>query len=41
MIIEILLLLIHNLPFLNDVKVYLRTTGSNREIVPIYLDLLY
>ena len=39
MIIEIILLLIHTPPFLNDIKVYLRTTGSNNEIVPIYLDL--
>ena len=39
MIIEIILLLIHTPPFLNDVKIHIRTTGSNNEIVPIYLDL--
>jgi len=39
MIIEILLILIHTPPFFNDVKIYLYTTGSNSERVPIYLDL--
>ena len=39
MIVEILLILIHTPPFFNDVKIYLYTTGSNSERVPIYLDL--
>ena len=39
MIIEIILILIHTPPFFNDVKIYLYTTGSNSEKVPIYLDL--
>ena len=39
MIIEILLMLIHTPPFFNDKKIYLYTTGSNSERVPIYLDL--
>lgn len=39
MIIEIILILIHTPPFFNDIKIYLYTTGSNSERVPIYLDL--
>ena len=39
MIIEIILIMIHTPPFFNDIKIYLYTTGSNSEKVPIYLDL--
>ena len=39
MVIEIILMLIHTPPFFNDKKIYLYTTGSNSERVPIYLDL--
>ena len=39
MIIEIILILIHTPPFFNDIQIRLSTTGSNKEIVPIYLDL--
>ena len=39
MIIEIILILIHTPTFFNDIKIYLYTTGSNSERVPIYLDL--
>ena len=39
MIFEIILILIHTPPFFNDIKIYLKTTGSNSETVPIYLDL--
>ena len=39
MIFEIIIILIHTPPFFNDIKIYLYTTGSNSEKVPIYLDL--
>ena len=39
MVVEIILILIHTPPFFNDIKIYLYTTGSNSEKVPIYLDL--